>query len=48
MSDIAWLRKWNGSPVTFVTFPDADSVTVTVNGKYLTVSRKFWRSLPLW
>jgi hypothetical protein len=48
MNEKAWIRKLNGQPVTFIEFTSPADVLVSIGGEWQTLSRSFWRTLPLW
>jgi hypothetical protein len=47
MSDKCWIRMLNGAPVVVAHFPDRDHVTIKTPSGYLTLTREFWRTLPI-
>jgi hypothetical protein len=46
MSDLASTKQMNGYAAKFVRFVGPDMV-IELNGNETTVSREFWRSLPI-
>jgi hypothetical protein len=48
MSDLFLTKQLDGYAATFARFDGPDTFVVEVNGEYRTVTREFWRSLPIY
>jgi hypothetical protein len=47
MSDLFVTKQLDGYAATFLRFAGPDNIVIEVNGADRTVSREFWRDLPL-
>jgi hypothetical protein len=47
MSDLGSTKQMNGYAAKFVRFVGPDMLVIELNGNETTVSREFWRSLPI-
>ena len=48
MSDLFLTKQLDGYAATFARFKGPDAFVIEVNGEYRTVTREFWRSLPMY
>jgi hypothetical protein len=48
MSDLALIKNLDGFPAAFVRFQGAGNLVVCVNAQFRTVTRDYWRSLPIY
>jgi hypothetical protein len=48
MSDLFLTKQLDGYAATFARFEGPDSFVIEVNGEYRTVTREFWRTLPIY
>jgi hypothetical protein len=47
MSDLFLTKQLDGYAATFARFDGPSTFVIEVNGEYRTVTREFWRSLPI-
>jgi hypothetical protein len=48
MSDLFLTKQLDGYAATFARFEGPDRFVVEVNGEYWSVTREFWRTLPIY
>jgi hypothetical protein len=48
MSDLFLTKQLDGYAATFARFDGPETFVIEVNGEYRTVTREFWRSLPIY
>jgi hypothetical protein len=48
MSDLTLIKNLDGHPAAFVRSKGADKLIVCANSEFRTVTRDYWRSLPLY
>lgn len=48
MSDLFVTKQLDGYAATFARFEGPDRFVIEVNGEYRSVTREFWRTLPIY
>ena len=48
MSDLFLTKQLDGYAATFARFEGPDRFVIEVNGEYRSVTREFWRTLPIY